>query len=243
LGGSLFLLLVQAAYSVDSWNQPRTDLASLTLADGKTSTPIGLALTGVRVDQLDEPNEQLRRGMSGYLFPFVIISMHLLVVLIGAAYMARTKRLSTRTVTALAAPAAPRERRRSLFAVVGIVSGMVANAILAAACFAYMMRPAALATQLATIDPYLEPAAKWLWPLLGALFLVNIVLLVGVDGWQKWGIVGLVVVTLVQSLAIGNSGLPTSAALVFLVLAMAPVAILIMLLTTGPRPTMWEQMD
>src|SRR5205809_1266736 len=83
LGGSLFLLLVQAAYSVDSWNQPRTDLASLTLADGQTSTPIGLALTGVRVDQLDQPDEQLRRGMSGYLFPFVIISMHLLVVLIG----------------------------------------------------------------------------------------------------------------------------------------------------------------
>jgi len=32
--------------------------------------------------------------MSGYLLPFVIVSMHLLVVLIGASYMARTKRMS-----------------------------------------------------------------------------------------------------------------------------------------------------
>ena len=30
--------------------------------------------------------------MSGYLLPFVIVSIHLLVVLIGAAYMARAKR-------------------------------------------------------------------------------------------------------------------------------------------------------
>jgi NADH-quinone oxidoreductase subunit J len=93
VGVSLLALLLQADYSVASWNEPRTDFASLSLADSKTSTPIGLALTGVRVDQLEEPNEQLRRGMSGYLFPFVIISMHLLVVLIGAAYMARTKRV------------------------------------------------------------------------------------------------------------------------------------------------------
>ncbi len=31
-------------------------------------------------------------GMSGYLLPFEIVSVHLLVVLIGAAYLARTKR-------------------------------------------------------------------------------------------------------------------------------------------------------
>src|SRR4029079_5460917 len=66
LGGTLFLLLLQAAFSVESWRQPREDLATVTLAANKTSTPIGLALTGVRIDQLDEPNEDLRRGMSGY---------------------------------------------------------------------------------------------------------------------------------------------------------------------------------
>ena len=39
------------------------------------------ALSGVRLD-----------GGSGYLLPFVIVSVHLLVVLIGAAYLARAKR-------------------------------------------------------------------------------------------------------------------------------------------------------
>src|SRR6188508_1529445 len=43
LGGSLLLLLLQAGYSVESWNHPR-DTTTLALVEGKTSTPIGLAL-------------------------------------------------------------------------------------------------------------------------------------------------------------------------------------------------------
>jgi NADH-quinone oxidoreductase subunit J len=93
LGSTLLGLLLFAAFSVESWRQPPSDLATLPLVEGKTSTPIGLALTGVRVDKLDEKRELLRGGMSGYLLPFVIVSMHLLVVLIGAGYMARTKRI------------------------------------------------------------------------------------------------------------------------------------------------------
>jgi NADH:ubiquinone oxidoreductase subunit 6 (subunit J) len=57
-----------------------------------TATALGLGLLGHRVDQLDQYNATLRRGMSGYLLPFEIVSVHLLVVLIGAAYLARTKR-------------------------------------------------------------------------------------------------------------------------------------------------------
>ena len=34
--------------------------------------------------------------MSGYLLPFEIVSVHLLVVLIGAAYLARAKRRQRR---------------------------------------------------------------------------------------------------------------------------------------------------
>jgi NADH-quinone oxidoreductase subunit J len=250
VGGSLFLLLLQAGFSIDSWNQPRTDLAALTVADGKTSTPIGLALTGVRVDQLDQPNEQLRRGMSGYLFPFVIISMHLLVVLIGAAYMARTKRLSLRPAMDRAIPAAPRVRRRSVAVMGGIVSGIIVNLILGVLCLAYWLFPTAradeqqaMATALGQIETYLEPAADWLCPLLGALFLANVLMLIVVYGWQKWGVIGLVLVTIGQAVAIGNSGLDARIAGIFFVLAMAPVALLILLLCTGPKPTMWEQMD
>ena len=47
--------------------QPRTDLDQLTIADTQTSTPIGLALAGVRVDKLEQTNERLTQGMSGYL--------------------------------------------------------------------------------------------------------------------------------------------------------------------------------
>ena len=68
----------------------------IALAAGSAWRPaIGLALTSIRVDKLHEPNDLLRSGMSGYLLPFVIVSMHLLVVLIGAAYLARAKRKRT----------------------------------------------------------------------------------------------------------------------------------------------------
>ncbi len=250
VGASLFLLLLYAGFSVESWNKPRGDLASLSVFDARTSTPIGLALSGVRVDQLDEPSEQLRRGMSGYLFPFVIISMHLLVVLIGASYMARTKRLSGRVVEP-AAVIAPRVRRPRSFAVMGgIVSGVFVNMLLAVLCFGYWLSPAAKAEEqggmsrvLGQLEPYMEPAADWLCPLLGVLFLANVLMLVVVYGWQKWGVVGLVLVTILQALAIGNSGLHPAVAWAFFVIALAPVALLIVLLCSGPRPTVWEQMD
>jgi NADH-quinone oxidoreductase subunit J len=51
-----------------------------------------MGLLGARVDQLDEQDQTRRAGMSGYLLHFEIVSVHLLVVLIGAAYLARAKR-------------------------------------------------------------------------------------------------------------------------------------------------------
>lgn len=58
-----------------------------------TSTALGAGLLGMRVDRLDaDTPEALKPGMSGYLLPFEIVSVHLLVVLIGAAYLARAKR-------------------------------------------------------------------------------------------------------------------------------------------------------
>jgi NADH-quinone oxidoreductase subunit J len=92
VGGSLLFLLVASAFKVDSWTQPHPAPETVTLADAHTTTQIGLGFTGVRVDKLEQTNEILSAGMSGYLLPFVIVSVHLLVVLIGAAYMARTKK-------------------------------------------------------------------------------------------------------------------------------------------------------
>ena len=94
VGGCLLLLLLSVAFQVEDWRTPRGD-GTLALQESKTSSQIGLAFTGVRVDRLEQTDEQLSAGMSGYLLPFVIVSVHLLVVLVGAAYMARTKRRGT----------------------------------------------------------------------------------------------------------------------------------------------------
>ena len=56
--------------------------------EGNTLRPIGLALLGLR------PDKDLGKNTDspGYLLRFEIVSVHLLVVLIGAAYLARAKR-------------------------------------------------------------------------------------------------------------------------------------------------------
>jgi NADH:ubiquinone oxidoreductase subunit 6 (subunit J) len=96
-GAALLGVLLEAAISVDAWNAEGAEGPSLIATTDNTSSPLGLGLLGVRVDKLDEDkDETLREGMSGYLLPFEIVSVHLLVILIGAAYLARAKkRVST----------------------------------------------------------------------------------------------------------------------------------------------------
>jgi NADH-quinone oxidoreductase subunit J len=57
--------------------------------EGNTARPIGMKLLGLSLEDLGTQRKELS---SGYLLPFEIVSVHLLVVLIGAAYLARTKR-------------------------------------------------------------------------------------------------------------------------------------------------------
>jgi NADH-quinone oxidoreductase subunit J len=87
LGGALLAVLLQAALSIPGWAT-----AGGGPDDRPTATRLGLGLMGMRVDQLDQPDPMLRRGMSGHLLAFEIISVHLVVVLIGAAYLARARR-------------------------------------------------------------------------------------------------------------------------------------------------------
>lgn len=92
VGGGLLFLLLTAAFRVSDWNSPRGDGAPVSVADAHDSAAIGGLLTGYRPDVLEEKNATLRPGMSGYMLPFLIVSMHLLVVLIGASYLARAKK-------------------------------------------------------------------------------------------------------------------------------------------------------
>jgi NADH-quinone oxidoreductase subunit J len=60
------------------------------------SSVLGLSLLGVEPATPDANltggPEKKPRTKIGYLLPFEIVSVHLLVVLVGAAYLARTKR-------------------------------------------------------------------------------------------------------------------------------------------------------
>jgi NADH:ubiquinone oxidoreductase subunit 6 (subunit J) len=62
-----------------------------TAADGNTTRPLGHSFLGARPDKDlgRKPTEPLTPG---YLLPFEIVSVHLLVVLVGAAYLARAKK-------------------------------------------------------------------------------------------------------------------------------------------------------
>ncbi|MFO0867447.1 MAG: NADH-quinone oxidoreductase subunit J [Pirellulales bacterium] len=92
VGSALLVLLARAALLNPDWRTPRPDRDQVGVTESQTATAIGQALSGVRTDRLTEPDATLARGMSGYLLPFEIASVHLLVVLIGAGYLARAKR-------------------------------------------------------------------------------------------------------------------------------------------------------
>jgi len=91
-GGIGFLLLFLIAGTVTSvdWKPP-SDIPEgyNTPAAGNTIRPIGLKLLGVSLEDRKAGSRQLS---TGYLLPFEIVSIHLLVVLVGAAYLARAKR-------------------------------------------------------------------------------------------------------------------------------------------------------
>lgn len=98
VGGLLLALLLATAVAVPEWRSPSRDPTSVTRVDNDAAS-LGWGLIGIRVDKTREANEQLREGMSGYLLPFEIVSVHLLVVLIAAAYLARTRRRAPLRVT------------------------------------------------------------------------------------------------------------------------------------------------
>lgn len=91
--GLLFLVIVYASLHGVEWRKPSTagtESGDPVVATGNTLRPIGLSFLGSRPDKdLTSDGDTLTPG---YLLPFEIVSVHLLVVLIGAAYLARAKR-------------------------------------------------------------------------------------------------------------------------------------------------------
>jgi NADH-quinone oxidoreductase subunit J len=60
-------------------------------SQGNTTRPLGHSFLGARPDR-DLGRDEAEDLTPGYLLPFEIVSVHLLVVLVGAAYLARTKK-------------------------------------------------------------------------------------------------------------------------------------------------------
>jgi len=93
VGGLLLLVLVSTLSGME-WSElhPARPIP-VTIAErpeGNTARPLGLAFLGLRPDR---PGDGLSvKPAPGYLLPFEIVSVHLLVVLVGAAYLARAKR-------------------------------------------------------------------------------------------------------------------------------------------------------
>jgi NADH-quinone oxidoreductase subunit J len=91
--GSLLAVLL-SSINIPAWSKPLSadETARITVPN---SAQLGLGLLGVRTEKLESPADPATIGKSGYLLMFEIISVHLLVVLIGAAYLARAKRRKT----------------------------------------------------------------------------------------------------------------------------------------------------
>lgn len=97
--GLLFLAIVYGSVQGVDWSStPGEQVAKVSQgenrsgAEGQTLRPLGLSLLGLRPDQDLGPDKDGEQLSTGYLLPFEIVSVHLLVVLIGAAYLARAKR-------------------------------------------------------------------------------------------------------------------------------------------------------
>jgi NADH-quinone oxidoreductase subunit J len=91
-GSMLLWVLVTAAINVPQWRAAAHE--PLSGESQVTATRLGMGLLGARVDSIGD-NVPPRQVLSGYLLPFEIVSVHLLVVLVGAAYLARPKKRLT----------------------------------------------------------------------------------------------------------------------------------------------------
>lgn len=69
-----------------------TSRRRITEQQGRSVRALGLAFVGLRTDRDLKPGATANGLSPNYFLPFEIISIHLLVVLIGAAYLARAKR-------------------------------------------------------------------------------------------------------------------------------------------------------
>jgi NADH-quinone oxidoreductase subunit J len=100
VGGSLLAVLLQTVVNVVPLHGRKAAGAEqIQAASAQTTSQLGMGLLGVRTDPMaltpptaTPANASRPQVAPGYLLVFEIISVHLLVVLVGAAYLARARR-------------------------------------------------------------------------------------------------------------------------------------------------------
>lgn len=262
LGGALLAMLIVTALSVPAWRTAHPDPASVDIAESKAATPIGAALASVRVDKLEESDPVLADGMSGYLLPFVIVSMHLLVVLIGAAYMARTKRHRPGAIVA-SQPPVERERFMPATVLLGLVllfdlslllvlldlpsvtQALFGEASLAAVSEKWIATDEA---KLLGIDfAYLiRTTGEALLATKSVLLIVAVGLhaigMIALLGWQRWGYAALVLATAVSLIPLSQY-LPVVPMSLGIVKQLIGLAIIVGLTRWGGGRSIWAQSE
>jgi NADH-quinone oxidoreductase subunit J len=250
VGSALFALLLATSLSVRDWKTARVDRASLSAADIETTGALGMSLVGVRVDKLDQPNLRLQGGYSGYLLPFVIVSVHLLVVLVGAAYMARTRQNGQgRTTVAVVSPAIREAVTMPWLVKLLLALGVLGSLKGALSCL-FSSKILSLAQSKVPAESFLsnllqgmQDVPAWLMPVLGVLFLLNALFMCVVWNGQKWGVSALIVVVLAIVFVIANTNLGIVPALALgIPLALPVVALCLLLMKGGPR-SLWNRME
>lgn len=247
VGGSLLVLLLFAAFTVPAWRpiagwaQQRGEIAADETQD---TTRIGLALVGGRVDKQDQSNQSVARGLSGYLLPFEIVSVHLLVVLIGAGYMARTKRRRDGVAPAAAPPREAPVKRYVALPTIVLALLWLGDVALVITGIAFVVAPPEAAAQ------QLELLPEWLLPVLIFLAAARAFCTMAVLLWQKWGFFGMALLSVVIPLLVAAAlwgheyrWAIAGAAIGVLVINLIAVGIVHFLLTKVGRPNMWSQLD
>ncbi len=97
LAAPLATILLQSAWAYGHLKSAQLSLETkATKAEVVSATDLGLALVGVR-PQVDGVNGSERQSAldqttrDGYILPFELVSLHLVVVMVGAAYLARRR--------------------------------------------------------------------------------------------------------------------------------------------------------
>ena len=232
VGAALLFLLLASAFSVKDWREPNLQKDELGIEESRNVTQIGLALSGMRPDILDQLDSVLRDGMSGYLLPFVIVSVHLLVVLIGAAYMARAKR-----VRDTAGPAVPRDvgDKKRVFLATFWLSLILACDI--AFAFLALVYP----DSLRSLSFFSGANDSFMFGYGLALF-VQAFCAAAVLGWERWGVWGIMVTGLLQLILAAANGLGVMGGAAVAIDQIGAILIMMLVLVLG-RPNTWSQLE